>query len=377
MLSVGIPKEIKPLEKRVGLIPSAVHELTSQGITVFVERGAGTESGFMDRDYQTAGAEIISDAASVYAKADLIQKVKEPLESEYRLIRKSQTLFCYLHLASPDNCALVETLVRSGATAIGFETVEIAGRFPLLAPMSEIAGALAAAYAGVLRQSGFLDMEHLDPCAGRVLFEAAAKEYPNFLNVPSPGKAVIFGGGVAGFKAMETVIALGGEAAVIEQNEERREFLARFSSAVFSPEDSLKRQLEAADVLIGCVHARGFRAAQVVDTKTLKAVSKKKRKIIIDVAIDQGGNFPESGPTTYQDPLYFDSHRNLRFAVANMPSFCGQGASRALSQAVLPYTEALAKSPQEAFTKFPELRSGINIQAGRIEIDAVRQAHRR
>ncbi len=377
MLSVGIPKEIKPFEKRVGFVPSSVRQLTERDIKVYVQKGAGNDSGFSDNDFEKAGAKILPDAVSLYAKADLIQKVKEPLDAEFPLLRKQHILFCYLHLASPENCALVETLVRSGATAIGYETVEVQGRFPLLAPMSEIAGSLAAAYGGALLRGGYLKLQNSLPDAIYHVLEKTAFAYPEFKGEIFPGKAVIFGGGVAGFKAMETALKLHGEVCVIEKNEERREFLKRFTSAVYAPDEAPKSVLEHADVLIGCVHARGARAAQVLDEKALKEISKKKNKIIIDISIDQGGNFPESGTTTYKDPVYFDTFNNLRFGVPNMPSLCGRGASEALSQVTLPYTLEIALDPQGAFEKFPEVNAGTNIRAGKILIEAIREAHRR
>lgn len=378
MLTVGIPKEIKALEKRVGLTPSAVRQLTDKKVTVYVERSAGEGSGFSDDDYKKAGAEILPDAAAVYGKADLIQKVKEPLEQEFRLIRKNQILFCYLHLASPENCALVETLVRSGATAVGYETVELGGRFPLLAPMSEIAGALAATYGAILKTEDYTASNPPKPSDVYGLLEKAAAKYPEVNPQNSIGRVLIFGGGVAGFKALETALKMKYEQiVVIEKNLHRQEFLKRFTKIVLSPEDPLKNVLEAADVIIGSVHSRGARAVQVFDEKLLKEISKKKKKVIIDIAIDQGGNFPQSGPTTYKDPIYFDLHGNLRFGVANMPSLCGRGASEALSAVTVPYTVFLAQDPVQAFSTYPELASGINVKDKKILLETIRQAHHR
>lgn len=376
MLTVGIPKEIKPLEKRVGLTPSAVFVLTSKKIRVLIERGAGSGSGFSDEEYQKKGAVILPDAESVYLQSDLIQKVKEPLEPEYRLIKKKHLLFCYLHLASPENCALVETLVRSGCTAFAYETVEVDGRFPLLAPMSEIAGALAAAYASELKAEGLRPLELPDPDKVFKVLERTAAQYPDFKNVHNIGKTVIFGGGVAGFKALEIALKLKGETIVIEKNPDRQEFLKRFTR-VLSPDEPLKGVLESADVLIGSVHSRGARAAQVFEEKMLKDISKKRNKVIVDIAIDQGGNFPQSGPTSYKDAVYFDSYGNLRFGVANMPSLCGRGASDALSQATLPYTLLMVQSIDNAFQVKPELSAAINIKSGQILVEAIRLAHHR
>jgi alanine dehydrogenase len=363
MLQVGVPKEIKSLEKRVGLVPFAVRALHGMGINVLVERQAGAGSGYSDVDYELAGARMVTSAADVYGEADLIQKVKEPLQPEYSLLRPGQILFGFLHLATPENQNLVEALLRAGVTAIGYETLEKDGKLPLLAPMSEIAGSLAGAYGAVLKSlavsPAVLDSEIIL----RALEDASAR-YPEFKGLPSAGRTVIFGGGVAGFKALEATLRLKGQAAVIEKDPQRRLFLKSHTPAVFSPEDDFREVLEQADVLVGAVHARGARAFQVMDEKTLETVSLGKKKIILDIAIDQGGNFPYSRSSPYHAPVYFDRWGNLRFCVPNMPSLCGRGASEALSNVTLPYTMALALDPKQAFQQYPELAGAINIEKG-------------
>lgn len=376
MSIVGIPKEIKSLENRVGLTPDGVRALTSAGIKVLVETRAGEASGFPDKLYRECGAEIAPSAAAVYQKAAVIQKVKEPLAAEFSFLRSEHVIFCFLHLASQENCALVEALMASGSTAIGFETLEKNGRLPLLAPMSEIAGSLAAAYgayfAGLNLWGGSLERDYLPD------LEKIARSYPGF--APSGLKAtVIYGGGVAGQKAMEAAQQISaGEVVVIEKNEERREFLKKSTPLVFDPEDSgLEAYLEKAQVMIGCVHARGSRAARVLSDEKLKRISGARKKVILDVSIDQGGNFPESRSTIYQKPVYFDSAGNVRFGVANMPSLCGRGASEALSAASLLYLSALGKDPLKAFQEFPELEAAVNIRSGKILIPAIKEVHKR
>lgn len=363
MLRVGIPKEIKTLEKRVGLVPRAVQSLCEKGIPVLVEQNAGSQSGYRDEEYQKAGALLVANASALYAQADLIQKVKEPLSSEFALLRKDQILFGFLHLASPENAPLVKALMTSGVTAIGYETVETNGRLPLLAPMSEIAGALSAAYAGILRQPSEIIFSEL---------EKAASKYPTFQDLPAPGKVVIFGGGVAGLKALEVALHLKGEVAIIEKSPERRAYLKQFTPHVFAPEENYLEFLKNADVLIGSVHIRGLRAFHVLDEKMLETISRVKKKVIIDIAIDQGGNFPESHSVPYTQPVYVDSWGNRRFCVPNMPSLCGRGASEALSSVTLPYTQALALDPQRAFKEFPELARGVNIESGALKIPGIR-----
>ncbi len=375
MRVIGIPKEIKSLERRVGLVPSAVAKLKSLGLKILVERNAGEGSGFSNDDYQKAGAEIITSPPLLYRNAQLIQKVKEPLPQEFELLQKHQILFCYLHLASPENCKLVKTLCEKGVSAIGFETLEVGGRFPLLAPMSEIAGSLAAAYGAALREEGLLKVPAFDAAQVLQVLEKTASQYPDF-NLACPGvRYVIWGGGVAGLKAMEIALKLRAEVAMIEKNSERREFLKRFIPQVYSPDKLPQQVLEEADILIGCVHARGARAARVLDDGQLKQISLRKTKILIDVSIDQGGNFPGSKATTYQNAAYHDQYHNLRFAVANMPSLCGRGASESLCQETLPYTQVLAVDALGAFLKYPELKNAINIENGEIKIEEIRAAH--
>ena len=383
MLTVGVPKEIKSREKRVALVPSAVKILAQAKLSVLVERNAGQASGFSDIDYLDAGARIVPDAESVYRDADLIQKVKEPLSPEYELLRPKQFLFCFLHLASPENCALVKVLRDKKITALAYETLEKDSRTPILAPMSEIAGGLAAAYAA------FFQRLTLDARDGKIIYpngfqaslETVANLYPKAPDFLKAGEVVVFGGGVAGKKAAVFSLQMGGSVTVVEKKAELRQQLEKelkplgFIRAV-SPDEDLSAFLARADVLIGAVHSPGKRAACMFSRETLKNASLVKKKIMIDISIDQGGNFPDAAPTTYDSPLTVDEFANIRFGVPNIPSLCGHGASQAISAITLPYTQGIAISFTHALQDYPELRSAINLQNGQICNLAVSEAHR-
>ncbi len=379
-LIVGVPREIKTREKRVGLTPEGCRTLTAQGIEVLVESGAGTASGFADADYKQSGAQITPDARSLYAGARLILKVKEPQLSELPMIRPEHILFCYLHLASPENARLLLGLLQSGTTAIAFETVSADGRMPLLKPMSEIAGGLAAAFGAYLvTLRGVLKEPLFYPDDFQNSLERIASSFPEVPQNLAAPSVVIWGGGVAGEKALEFWLKMKGHAALVEKNPERRSALtAKWGpqgARLFSPENLPGDVLQNADVWIGCVHQAGARAFQVVQESVLQTASKAVKKIIVDVSIDQGGNFPFAHPRTYDDPLYWDPFGNLRFSVSNMPSLCGPEASRALEKATLPYIIALAEGLEKAFDRYPELRNAVNVKDGQILLEAVRFAH--
>ncbi|MDP3921743.1 MAG: alanine dehydrogenase [Candidatus Omnitrophota bacterium] len=375
MNTVGIPREVKTGERRVGLTPQGVSELKGHGLRVVVERGAGAGSGYSDRDYVAAGAELARDAAAVYGTCDLIQKVKEPIAQEFHLLREGQVLFCFLHLASPEQCDLVRALEAARVTAIAFETLEVGDKRPLLAPMSEVAGALAVAYGAYFRSCNLFAAESLHlPDDFRQQMQAIADVYPNPPEGLSLGRVMIFGGGVAGIKAMEFAQALGGEVTVIEKNAAKREAIP---ATALAPEEITQALLAESEMLLGCVHQTGARALHVLDEQMFRAMSRLRPKLIMDVAIDQGGNFPESHSTTYDEPLYRDSLGNIRFAVANIPAYCGRGASDALTAASVSYTEAMAVNFEEALQKFPELRSAVNVRGGKLLDLKIREAHKK
>lgn len=394
MLTVGIPKEIKAREKRVGLTPSKVGALHRVGITILVEKGAGEESGFSDEDYSKSGAGLRPDAESIYAEADLIQKVKEPLEPEFPFLRRGQVLFCFLHLASPENRRLIEALVQSGVTAIGYETLELNGRLPILAPMSEIAGGLSALYAAFIKTKFFHDAAivnrgqagsyRLSPAESRFSedLESLAASYPQIPRGLKIGKAAVFGGGVAGQRAAEVALSLDGQVSIVEKKEERRKGLETHFAAkadkkvqVLAPESLPESVLQQADIFIGSAHRVGMRAAKVLDEALLKKVSLKHKKIIMDIAIDQGGNFPEAHATGYDEPLYLDSSGNLRFSVPNIPSLSGRAASEALAEASFQYTIALAENFDECLRELPEVARAINVRNGEVVLSTLKETH--
>ncbi len=368
---LGIPKEIKTLEKRVGMTPAGVDALSKKGYKIVVQSGAGEGSSFSDEAYRAAGAELVPEIDDVYARASLIQKVKEPQPAEFPLIDARHTLFCFLHLASPENCALLKVLVATGAAGLAYETLEKDGRLPLLAPMSEIAGGLSAAYGTFLK--------HRPSASGAELSSALqeiAAHYPDFTGLQNPGRVVVWGGGVAGQKAAEAALRMNAEVSVVEKSEERRKQLVKSGAAVFGPEESLSEVFSRADIWIGSVHVRGARALKVMTGEQLKSYSARKNKVIMDISIDQGGNFPESRATTYQNAVYRDSCGNVRFCVANIPSLCGRAASEALAAASLPYTEMLLREGLPNGAQRPELSRALNVQGGRIMLPGLEEAHK-
>ena len=380
--TVGIPKEIKPLEKRVGLAPEGVRKLSAAGIRVLVEAAAGAGSGFSDEDYRTAGAAIVSSPAEVY-NAGLIQKIKEPLPAEFEFLKPNQVIFSFLHLASPAACGLVKALRERRVTAIAYETLEKNGQLPLLGPMSEIAGSLSALFAAILCAAPpYASGAPFSGGALQALFEAAAADYPRLPTHLRGVSAVIFGGGVAGMKAAETLLELGGSVRLVEMNPVRRgwlnaHFAARGNAFVcVDPADLRGADLEPAQVLIGAVHQRGKRAALVLSQDQLKAASHTVKKVIMDISIDQGGNFPGSRPTSYCDPVYRDEDGNVRFCVPNIPALAGRFATLALNELSVPYTLALAQDLEKALRQYAELAGAVNVLQGEILLAAIREVHR-
>ena len=383
VLAVGVPCEIKPGERRVGLTPKGTRSLTEAGIPVLVEKGAGEGSGYGDEEYEKAGSEIVSRARDLYKKAGIIKKVKEPFPPEWPFLREGMILFCYLHLASPENRKLVETLLVQKVIGLGLETVEKDGRTILLEPMSEIAGTLAGYLAGFFKQSVRLEK-------GRIVYpprfseklQWLASQYPESPENLSPGRVVVYGGGTVGRKAAEAVLKMGAEVDLIEKREDRRRELSRefkiFSSRfrTCGPEDDIEGILKKSEVWLGCVHVPGKRAPLVMSPGDLQRLSKDTPKLILDIAVDQGGNFPETRSTTYEDPLYLDSVGNLRFGVTNVPSLCGSGASEAIEKVTLPYTIYLAQDWRKAVKEFPELRAGVQVVGGKLVNEGVASAHR-
>jgi alanine dehydrogenase len=374
ILPVGIPKEIKVGERRVALTPAGVQQLSTQKIPVYVQKSAGASSGFSDDDYKCSGAVILQGPGKIWEKAVLIKKVKEPIAEEFSFFRPEHLIFTYLHLASPAEKPLLEALKRSQATAIGYETIKQNGEFPLLSPMSEIAGVLAAYYAGVFKNLISADGKHISGMerAKAKMIELAA-QYPAVPKGIPAGKVVILGGGHVGQGAARTAALMGSAVVVSEISEpRRRELEAKFASErvnvqLMDPKDEgrYEKILADSDVIIASVHVGGKRAPVIIDSEWLQKISAKK-KIILDISIDQGGNVAESRPTDYENPLDLDSYGNLRFSVTNIPSLCGKGASLALEQVSLDYTIALAQGLDLAIKQYPELKSGINVRSGSV-----------
>jgi alanine dehydrogenase len=357
-MKVGVPKEIKTHEYRVGLTPGAVREYVAAGHTVVIETGAGAGIGAADQDYCKAGAAIVGSAHEVFASSELIVKVKEPQPSEWALLRENQILFTYLHLAPDPEQA--KGLMKSGCTAVAYETVSDAhGGLPLLAPMSEVAGRLAieAAGAALKRYAG-----------GRGLLIGG---------VPGvqPARIVVVGGGVVGTHAARMAAGLGAEVTILDRSIPRlRELDELFEGRVrtrFSTIEAVEEEVFAADVVIGAVLVPGASAPKLVTRSMLSSM--RKGSVIVDVAIDQGGCFETSRPTTHADPTY-EVDGVIHYCVANMPGAVPLTSSHALNNATLPFGLALANRGLAAVLDDPHLRAGLNVYRGRLTYRAVAES---
>jgi alanine dehydrogenase len=356
---VGCPSEIKNHEYRVGLTPSGARELVAHGHGLVMQAGAGAAAGFADEAYAVAGAEIVSDAASVFAVADLIVKVKEPQPIEISMLRPGQVLFTYLHLAPDPTQA--EGLLRSGATAIAYETVrDRVGRLPLLAPMSEVAGRMSV-------QVGAHALERAQGGAGILLG-----------GVPgvSPAKVTVLGGGVSGTNAARMASGLGARVTVLDRSLDRlreldERFGDRFSGAVATT-DAIEAHVFDSDLVIGAVLVPGAAAPRLITRAMLSCM--RRGSVLVDISIDQGGCFETSRPTTHQDPIY-TVDGIVHYCVANMPGAVARTSTQALTNATLPYVLALAdKGWVEALRADAGLQGGLNIHAGEITHNAVAEA---
>ncbi len=356
---VGVPKEIKNHEYRVGLVPSSVAELVHHGHAVTVETGAGIGSGISDADYVAAGAEIAAEAEAVWSRADMIVKVKEPLAAERKLLRQGQVLFTYLHLA-PDP-EQTRDLIRSNATCIAYETVTSpTGGLPLLTPMSEVAGRLA-------------------PQVGAHCLEKAAGGRGILLGgvpgVPA-AEVVILGGGVSGTHAATIALGMGANVTVVDRSADvLRRLSVQFGTGlrtIFSTRDAVREIVKRADLLIGCVLVPGAEAPKLVTRDMLKTM--KSGAVIVDVAIDQGGCCETSRPTTHADPTYVVDDV-VHYCVANMPGAVARTSTFALNNVTLPFTLALAdKGWVAALREDPHLRAGLNVHEGKVTCPPVARA---
>lgn len=344
-MQIGIPTEIKPLESRVSLLPAAVSELTKQGHVVDIETGAGLGSGYTDEDYIAAGATIASDAASLYERAELIVKVKEPITADLVHLRSKHILFSYLHLAALPQ--LTRQLQDIGLTAIGFETLEVDKSLPLLAPMSDIAGRLAAQIGAQLLQK---------PHGGKGVLLGG-------LPGAERGQVVILGGGVAGSSATLVSAALGAQVTVFDRNRDKLAKLHALGANVtglYSYADAIAESVRRADVLIGAILVTGQRATKLVSEQMVKTM--QAGSVIIDIAVDQGGCIETTHPTDYRDPTFIE-HDVLHFGVTNMPGAVPRSASQALSAALFPWVSKLAGV---AWREDEHLIGAINVDAGKI-----------
>jgi alanine dehydrogenase len=358
-LRIGVAKEIKSDEYRVALTPAGARELVQKGHEVLIETTAGDGSSFFDEDYERAGARIVS-VEDVWGQSELLLKVKEPIASEYPRMRAGLVLFTYLHIAADE--ALTRALVESGITAVAYETVETDDRrLPLLAPMSEIAGRLAS-------QAGAYFLEK--PLGGRGLLLGGVPGV-------APGRVVVLGGGIVGYNAAIIAIGLGAQVTVLERSIDRMrhldEVLSGRVSLVMSSTLQIESSIADADLVIGAVLVPGARAPKLVTREMLGVM--KQGSVIVDVAIDQGGCIETAHPTTHSDPVY-QVDGVTHYCVANMPGGVPITSTKALTNATLPYVEAIADNGLvRAVAADPALARGVNVLDGKITYAAVAESH--
>ena len=356
---IGIPKEIKNNENRVGLTPAGVQEFVKRGHDVFVQASAGENSGFPDSAYEAVGARILPTIEEIYATAEMIVKVKEPIAPEYRLIRRGQLVFTYFHFASCE--ALTHAMIDSGAVCCAYETVERADRsLPLLIPMSEVAGRMAT-------QEGRYFLEK--PRGGKGVLLGG---------VPGvkPAKGFVIGAGVVGTAAARTAAGTGADVTICDISLQRLTYLAdvmpRNVKTLMSSEYNIREELRHADLVIGSVLIPGAKAPKLVTREMLREM--EPGTVMVDVAIDQGGCFETSHPTTHEDPVYYVDGI-LHYCVANIPGAVPRTSTLALTNATLPYALQLAdKGWRRAAKENPELALGLNIVEGRVVYRPVAEA---
>ncbi|HET8879747.1 MAG TPA: alanine dehydrogenase [Arthrobacter sp.] len=356
---IGVPKEIKNNEFRVAITAAGVHEFRHHGHTVLVERGAGLGSGITDEEYAIAGAEIVVEADDVWGRADMVMKVKEPVKAEYHRFRKGLILFTYLHLAAePD---LTQELINSGVTAIAYETVQEGRSLPLLAPMSEVAGRLSV-------QVGATSL--MAPAGGKGVLLGG---------VPGvrPAKVVVLGAGVAGTNAAAMALGLGADVTILDININRlRELDAQYQGrlkTVASNAYEIEKSVVDADLVIGSVLIPGAKAPKLVTNELVSRM--KPGSVLVDIAVDQGGCFEDTHPTTHQEPTY-KVHNTIFYCVANMPGAVPNTSTYALTNVTLRYAVSLANlGVKAAFERDAALAAGLNIAAGQVAHRSVSEAH--
>ena len=358
-MKIGCPKEIKVHEYRVGLVPAGVRELASAGHQVMIESGAGAGIGISDDAYRAAGAAVVPDAKSVFSAAELVVKVKEPQLPECAMLRRGQVLFTYLHLAA--DAAQAQALVKSGVTAIAYETVTVPDRsLPLLTPMSEVAGRMSI-------QVGATALQKANGGFGVLLG-----------GVPgvSPARVVILGGGVAGTNAAQMAVGLGAQVTIVDRSLRRlRELDAQFGNTIetaYSTTESVERLVTQADLVIGAVLVTGAAAPRLVTRDMVRRM--EKGAVLVDISIDQGGRFETSKPTTHADPTYVVDGV-VHYCVTNMPGAVPRTSTFALTNATLPYVRALADLGwRKALERDAGFAAGLNVHEGAITHEAVARA---
>ena len=358
-MKIGVPKEIKTNENRVALVPAGAEALVAAGHEVYVETSAGEGSGFSDADYTDVGAKIAPDADATWAAGDMILKVKEPIEPEWKRIRRGQTLFTYFHFAADER--LTRAHLDSGATCIAYETVELPSReLPLLTPMSEVAGRMAV-------QEGAKYLEKLYGGRGVLLG-----------GVPgvAPAKVVILGGGIVGINAAKMAAGLGAKTVLLDINLDRLRYLSDVMPAnvqlIYSNHQNIREQISTADLVIGAVLIPGAKAPKLVRREDLKLM--RPGAVIVDVAVDQGGCIETIKPTTHENPTY-TIDGIIHYGVANMPGGVPRTSTLALTNATLPYTLQLAnKGWRRALRENGALLKGLNVVDGRVTYPGVAEA---
>ncbi|MFE1321968.1 alanine dehydrogenase [Kitasatospora phosalacinea] len=358
-MKVGIPREVKNHEYRVAITPAGVHELVRNGHEVVIEDNAGVGSSIPNEEYVAAGATILPTADEVWAAADMILKVKEPIASEYHRLRKGQTLFTYLHLAA--DRAGTDALLASGTTAIAYETVQLpGGALPLLAPMSEVAGRLAP-------QVGSYHL--MRPAGGRGVL-------PGGVPGTHPAKAVVIGGGVSGWHAATIAVGMGYDVTLLDRDinklREADKVFGTKVKAIVSNAFELEKAVVEADLVIGAVLIPGAKAPKLVTNELVAKM--KPGSVLVDIAIDQGGCFEDSHPTTHAEPT-FRVHDSVFYCVANMPGAVPNTSTYALTNATMPYVVELAnRGWKEALRRDAALAKGLNVHEGQITFPAVAEA---